>query len=75
MQLNIYIYTECGQKIQETLTRDIRKPSTAVSILLGLISRVYRDLHQWRSNQCSQIAEPKLDNRAASPYRTQVTSN
>ena len=29
-------------------------------LLFGVISRVYYDLHYWRLNQQSQIAEPKL---------------
>ena len=33
------------QKIRRTPTLDIRKHWTAVSLLLGLISSVYRDLH------------------------------
>ena len=48
---------------------DIWKHWTAVSTLLGLISSVYRDLHDWRSNQRPQIAEPKLYNWATSSYR------
>ena len=44
------------QKIRRTPTHDIRKHWTAVSTLLGLISNVYRDLHHWKSNQRSQIA-------------------
>ena len=39
------------QKIRRTLTHDIRKHRTAVFTLIGLISSVYRDLHNWRSNQ------------------------
>ena len=46
------------QKIRQTFTHDIRKHLTAVSIWLGLISSVYRDLHPWRSNQQPQIADP-----------------
>ena len=52
-----------------------RKHWTAVSTLLGLISCVYRDLHHLRSNQRSQVAEPKLYNWANNPYRTKVTPN
>ena len=33
---------------------------TAVLTLLSLISCVYRDLHNWRSNQQPQKEEPKL---------------
>ena len=63
------------QKIQWTLTHDIRKHWTAVSASLGHISSVYRDLHHWRSNQWPQIAEPKLYNWAINPYCTQVMPN
>ena len=52
-----------------------RKHSTAVSTLLGLISSVYRDLPDWRSNQRPQNAEPKHYHWAIIPYRTQVTPN
>ena len=63
------------QKIRRTLTHDIRKHWTAVSTSLGLISGVYRDLHNWESSQRPQIAEPKLYNCAISSYRTQVMPN
>ena len=52
-----------------------RQHWTAISTLSGLISCVYRDLHHWRSNQRSQIAEPKLYNWAISSYRTSVMPN
>ena len=63
------------QKIRGTRTDDIRKHWTVVSTLLGLISRVYRDLHHWKSIQRPQISEPKLYNWAISPYRVQVMLN
>ena len=34
------------QEVRRTPMHDVRKCWTVVSILLGLISRVYRDLHQ-----------------------------
>ena len=63
------------QKIRRTLTHDIRKQWTAVSILLSLISSVYRDLPHWRPNQRPQITEPKLYSWDINPYRTQVMPN
>ena len=39
------------QKICRTPTHNIREHWTADSTLLGLISSLYRNLHQWRSNQ------------------------
>ena len=63
------------QKIRQTPTHDTQKHWTAVSTLLVLFSNVYHDLHHWRSNQRSQIAEPKLYNQANSSYCTQVMPN
>ena len=51
-----------------------RKHWTAVLTLLGLISSVYCDLRHWRLNQRPQIAEPKFNNWATSPY-AQVMPN
>ena len=39
------------QKIRQTPSHDIWKHCTAVSTLLGFISSVYRDLHNWRPNK------------------------
>ena len=41
------------KKIQQTLTHNIWKQWTAVLTLLSLVSSVYRDLHNWRSNLCA----------------------
>ena len=64
------------RKSGKTLTHDIWKHWTAVSTLSGQIGSVYRDLHNWKSNQRPKATtEPKLNNWANSPYRTQVTQN
>ena len=69
-ELNYY-----DQKIRRRLAHDIRKHWTAVSIILSLISGLYRDLSNWKSNQRPQNAEPKLYNWAISQHRIQVMLN
>ena len=54
---------------------DIREHWTAVSLLLSVISSVYRNLTNRRSNQRPQMAVPKFNNRATSSYRIQMTPN
>ena len=77
-----FIWAECAgfdnelnyheQKIRQALAHDIPKHWTAVSTLLGLISS---DLPNWRSNQRSQKAEPKLYDWAINSHRIQVMPN
>ena len=43
------------RETHQQFTHDIRNHWTSVSTLLGLISRVYRNLHNWRSNSIHNI--------------------
>ena len=63
------------QKIRQTLVRNIRNHWIAVSSLLGLISSIYTDIPDRRSNQRPQNAEPKVYHWAIGPHRTQVMLN
>ena len=53
----------------------LRKRRIAISILLGVISCVYRDLHHCRSSQWPPYADPKFYHWTTNPHRTQVMPN
>ena len=69
-KFNHYKLNYHGQKVLQTLARDTRNNLTAVSTLLGFISSIYGDIPQWRSNEQSQNAEPKLYHKSTSSLYT-----
>ena len=74
----IYIVLYCelnyrDQKIRRTLTHDVRKHWTDVSILIGLISSVLRDLHNWRSKPAT--TDCRVETLQLSPQSISHTSD
>ena len=63
------------QKIQQTLACNIQNHWTTISILLDLISSVYRNLSHWRSNQRPLNTELKLYHWATCQHCTQAMPN